>query len=509
MIPVGANSVRDVTRRSLTRRGVLAGILAGVALPVWAEAPVTSVRPPHRPVKNAPPAEADLIAAAKLGGAVGFVVADLTTGRVLSAGNEQVPLPPASVCKAITSLYALEKLGALHRFNTRVMRLGPVVNGRLDGDLILAGGGDPTLDTDKLGDLVASLAATGLREVTGQFLAYAGAVPERDRIAADQPDYVGYNPAISGLMLNFNRVNFEWKRSGGTWSLAMDARGERFVPAVKMAQVRLATRDLPIFAYAPGPDRTDLWTVAESALGKDGSRWLPVRNPAAYVAEVFQTLCAAQGIVLKPAQVIPALPAEVQTIVQHESEVLPEILRDMLKFSTNLTAEAVGLAASGAIDQDASAAAMTLWAQQTYGIAGILGDHSGLGQKSRITPADMMRIMIGARQTATGPLLLALLREMGLQGGDGKEQKDSVVRVHAKSGTLNFVSCLSGYVIAPSDVSNAAPTNLAFAIFCADLPRRDALGMDDREDPEGGAAWTKRARRLQGQLIAGWAKAYI
>lgn len=493
----------------LTRRTLLAGVLAGAALPGWADAPLTSPRPPHRPARPAPPAEADLVAAAKLGGVVGFAVADLASGRILAVANDDILLPPASVCKAVTALYALEQLGLAHRFATRAMRVGAVVDGRLNGDLILAGGGDPAVDTDKMGDLVAALAASGLREVTGQFLAYGGALPERDRIADDQPDYVGYNPAMSGLMLNFNRVNFEWTRAGGDWQFAMDARGERFIPAVKMAKMRLAARTQPIFAYEPGPDQTDHWTVAEQALGKGGSRWLPVRHPAAYTAEVFQTLCAAHGITLKPARTIATLPDAAQTIVQHQSDPLPDLLRGMLKFSTNLTAEAIGLAASRATSQEASAAAMTAWAGRSFGIGGVFGDHSGLGPASKITAADMMRVMIGARATATGPVLHALMREMGIQGPDGKEIKDSAVRVHAKSGTLNFVSCLAGYITAPRTNAGIPDKSLAFAIFCADEPRRRALAMEDREDPAGGAAWTKRARRLQGQLIAGWAKSHL
>ena len=249
--------------------------------------------------------------------------------------------------------------------------------------------------------------------------------------------------------------------------------------------------------------------MAEAALGKEGSRWLPVRHPAAYTAEVFQTLCAAHGIALKPAEIITALPAAAQTIVHHQSQPLTDLLRDMLRYSTNLTAEAVGLAASSAISQEASAAAMTDWAAQTFAIAGVFGDHSGLGPASRTTPADMMQVLMRARTTVTGPMLMAILREKGLLGPDGKEVQNSPARVHAKSGTLNFVSCLAGYVVAPG-ISAAAPDRtLAFAIFCADEPRRDALGLEDREDPAGGSAWTRRARRLQGQLIAGWAKAHL
>ena len=473
-------------------------------MPVWAEAPVTSPRPVTRKVVARVPEQgtAPLIEAAKLGGLVGFCVADAATGAVLEQSGADKPMPPASVCKAVTSLYALEKLGPDHRFATRVMRVGAVTNGRLEGDLVLAGGGDPTLDTDSLGDLVAALAASGLREVTGRFLAYAAAIPERERISADQPDHVGYNPAISGLMLNFNRVYFEWKRANGDWALGMDARGERFVPPVHMASARLAKREVPIFTYERG-EREDRWTVAQSALGQDGSRWLPVRHPAIYVAEVFATLCRAHGIVLKEAEVVTALPEGAAQIVAHDSAPLADLLKDMLKFSTNLTAEAVGLAASGAGTLEGSAAAMTDWAQRRFGIAGRLGDHSGLGPNSRISPADMMRVMIGAKKTPTGSLLAGLMREHGLVDAEGNERKGSKIKVHAKSGTLNFVSCLAGYIGAPEG------RELAFAIFTGDLPRRDAIPIAEREQPRGVKSWVKRSRRLQGQLIARWADAYL
>lgn len=486
------------------RRFVLGAMLAGVALPVWADAPATSPRPVTRGGldRGADSEVARLIEAAKLGGAVGFCVADAATGVMLESGGADQPMAPASVCKAVTSLYALEKLGPVHRFTTRVMRVGAVVDGRLEGDLILAGGGDPTLDTDSLGDLVAALAATGLREVTGRFLAYGAAIPERERISADQPDHVGYNPAISGLMLNFNRVYFEWKRANGDWALGMDARGERFVPPVHMASARLAKREVPVFTYERG-EKEDRWTVAQSALGQDGSRWLPVRHPAIYVAEVFATLCRAQGIVLKEAEVVTVLPEGAVQMVAHDSAVLTDLLRSMLKFSTNLTAEAVGLAASGAGTLEGSAAAMTDWARRRFGIAGRLGDHSGLGPNSRITAADMMRVMIGAKATQTGKLLGGLMRDHGLVDAEGNERKDSRVRVRAKSGTLNFVSCLSGYIGAPEG------RELAFAIFTGDLPRRDAIPIAERETPKGVKSWVRRSRRLQGQLIARWADAYL
>lgn len=493
-------------QQGLGRRGVLGGLLgamlSGSALPLWAEPPARVPRPPRRPEPGEDRALRRLIEGAKLSGTLAFVVADAATGRVIEARNESLSLPPASVAKAVTALYALEMLGPEHRFHTRVLATGPVVNGRLEGDLVLAGGGDPNFDTDRMGDLVAALAATGLREITGRYLAYDGALPFRFQIAPDQPDHLGYNPAISGLILNYNRVNFEWARTADGFRLGMDARGERFVPQVRMATAALADRDLPLFAYSAGQG-TDHWTVATPSLNDAGSRWLPVRQPAVYVAEVFQTLCRAHGLRLPDAEVVHHLPPETRELVAHAGDPLPEVLRGMLKFSTNLTAEAVGLTASGAGTLEGSAAAMTDWARRRLGLTGQFGDHSGLGPQSRVSVTDLMTAMLHAGQARNGGLLRGVLREMGLADAEGKEMKEAAIRVQAKSGTLNFVSNLAGYITAPDGRA------LVFAIIAADPDRRAAVPLHEREEPPGGPGWTKRARRLHQALIRRWALAHL
>lgn len=85
----------------------------------------------------------------------------------------------------------------------------------------------------------------------------------------------------------------------------------------------------------------------------------------------------------------------------------------------------------------------------------------------------------------------------------GKVIKDHPVKVLAKSGTLNFVSGLAGHI-----VPRRPSRELVFAIFSGDPARRDAVPIALREKPEGGKAWTARARRLQGQLINRWAGLY-
>jgi D-alanyl-D-alanine carboxypeptidase/D-alanyl-D-alanine-endopeptidase (penicillin-binding protein 4) len=493
---------------SLTRRALVLWALAAPAI-VQAEtlrprprpgpaALTDAVRPRPRPASPGQPDPADLIAAAELGGTVTFAVADAVTGALLEGQGPDDRLPPASVVKMVTALYALQALGPGHRFATTVHATGPVTDGTLAGDLILSGGGDPTLDTDRLGDLAARLAATGLRRVTGAFRYWDGALPRVDRIDAGQPEHVGYNPAIAGLNLNFNRVNFRWSPRGR--DLTMDAEGARFVPPVAMASITAEDREAPLFTYAAVPGR-DRWTVARPALRDPGTRWLPTRHPGPYAADVFRTLCAAQGIELPPGEAAAAAPAGAP-LVRDDSEPLPDMLRDMLRFSTNLTAEVMGLSASRAPDLAASGAAMTDWARATFRIGATFADHSGLGAASAASARDLTSILVRAGASPHGGLLPGILRDIGMRDAEGEVIDGHATRVMGKSGTLNFVSNLAGIVTPP------AGRPMAFAILCADPARRDALPDDQREDPPGGRAWTRRARRLHGQLISRWAALY-
>jgi D-alanyl-D-alanine carboxypeptidase/D-alanyl-D-alanine-endopeptidase (penicillin-binding protein 4) len=314
--------------------------------------------------------------------------------------------------------------------------------------------------------------------------------------------HVGYNAALSGLNLNFNRVHFEWKRAGGDWQVAIDARGERFVPPVEMVEVAVAGREAPLFTYDEGP--VEGWTVASGALGKGGSRWLPVRDPGRYVAEVFRTLARAQGVRLGLGERVDALPGG-QEVARVDSEPLTEVLRDMLRFSTNVTAECVGLTASGLGSLEASAGAMSAWARAAFGAEVDLHDHSGLGGRSRATAAGMAKILVAAEKGGRG--LKPILRDVGMKDDKGGVIKGHPVKVRAKSGTLNFVSGLAGHVSPPPTSKNGG-RELVFAIFTGDPDRRDAVPVALREDPEGASAWNKRARRLQGQLVSRWAGGY-
>lgn len=481
-----------------SRRAVLAGGVSSLATSVLAEAPLTSLRPVARVAPK--DAVAQFIAGSGLSGQVAFVAADMATGEIVEAIAPDVPQPPASVAKAFTALYGLETLGPGFQFETQVIAVGEVTDGILDGDLILAGSGNPNMVTDDLAALAESLKASGLREVKGDFLVWDNALTNLDEIDAGQADYLGYNPTVTGLNLNFNRVHFEWKRAGQTYTTTMDARSENYRPAVTVAQMQVVDRASPVFTYRD-TGNVDTWTVARSALNNAGSRWLPVRHPALYCGEVFATFARSHGIVLRPAKEVPDLPSG-RVLATHRGAQLTALMQSMLRFSTNITAEAVGLSATARFaDQRrglrTSALTMARWAaDRAFGTAPEFVDHSGLGDASRVTAADMVRFLMAE---GAGSSLRPIMKSIPMIGENGDAIVNNAVSIRAKTGTLNFVSALAGYM------RTAQGRDLAFAYFAADLEAREAGKLVSSENPPGSRTWNTRARRLQQKILQHWA----
>jgi D-alanyl-D-alanine carboxypeptidase/D-alanyl-D-alanine-endopeptidase (penicillin-binding protein 4) len=470
-----------------------------------------------------------------LTGHVGFAVVDMATGEVLDSFFADRPFPPASTAKAVTALYALETLGADKRFVTELRAAGPIQGGALRGALALVGGGDPDLDSDDLADLLKQAADAGLRRADGALIADGAALPAIARIDPEQPEQAAYNPAVGGLNLNYNRALFEWRNGAGGPALSVRATGTRVNPAVTAVTVALAAHGGPVLTRRDDPTGTELWEVAPDALVRDGQRWLPVRRPDVYAGDALRALGPVYGVAL-PAPRAGRAPDGMQVIARHESPVLSEIVRGMLRWSTNLTAEALGMTATqtaGKTPQDlhASAERMGQWMLRRAGLSGSdaaglrLMNHSGLDAESRVTPAQMSRFLRAAAIDQAAPVrasnpgglvtlapaapatrvigddrgaLAALMRPVPL--GSGKDAPPKRVEAVAKTGTLLYVRGLAGYLNA------ASGRRLAFAIYAEDLDRRAAL--TDFESDRGASRWGNRARAQELRLLNLWARRF-
>jgi len=472
-----------------SRRTVLAGAAAWLAAP--------SVR---RVTAATPTLEA-ILAASGLSGITGFALADADGGDMIEAHGADAALPPASVAKVFTTLWALDALGAGHRFVTEIRADGPIADGVLAGDLALVGGGDPVFDTNALRSLVADLRAGGLRTVEGRLRVADGALPAIAEIDPGQPVTAGYNATIGGANLNFNRVFLAWTAGDKGPKLAFTAPGEGFAVAATGFAAEVTPDGAIGHHFEAGPaGRREVWSLPRPGLRGRGSVWLPVRAPAAYMGEILAALGGEAGLALPTPEVVAAAGGPV--LARHASPPLDRMLRDMLRYSTNLTAECVGLRAAqarGVAPETlaGSAGAMAGWATARYGLAATaLINHSGLSDACRTTPRDMLAVLTAA----AGGALPDLLPEKPILDAARKPIAAGGVRVVAKTGTLDFASGLAGYVL--------GKRRLAFAIFAADAGRRARIRPEERADPPGADGWARRARAQQQALLRRWVELY-
>ena len=111
--------------------------------------------------------------------------------------------------------------------------------------------------------------------------------------------------------------------------------------------------------------------------------------------------------------------------------------------------------------------------------------------------------MVAALVRARGQgMLPELLRAYPLKDDNGRKSDSHPVKVNAKTGTLNFVSGLAGYM------TRDRGRPMAFAIFAADPKRRDGIPRAERERPQGAQGWNRRAKALQQDLIERWGTLY-
>jgi len=112
-------------------------------------------------------------------GTVSLTVLDVKTGEQVFGANSNVGLAPGSTMKTITSITALNILGKDFHFKTQFGYSGAIVNGVLNGDLIIRGYGDPTLGSWRwettreayiLSQLVTALRQAGIKSITGRVI---------------------------------------------------------------------------------------------------------------------------------------------------------------------------------------------------------------------------------------------------------------------------------------------------------------------------------------------------
>jgi len=397
----------------------------------------------------------------------GVLIVAPDRGDTLATHNADRLVMPASNMKLITAAVSLAQLGPSYRWTTTVTRTGTIVNGTLRGDLVIEGRGDPSVSTAMRGadpliafaPLVAALQAAGIRRIDGRVRASdTRAFPgsplgfgwEWDDLHED------YGAGVAELL---------FEESFTTLHVSGCARADR-AACVTTSPLRHAPgirSSVTVRNAGSGKPQLTWWrdsavvpgiTMQGSIAAGDSTTFTAAQPDArvTYIAAVTEALTRA-GIRIRGAR-LPATRANtVTTVTVQSSPTLADVLPALQKPSQNQIAEVLfrtlGLEKTGVGSPDSGRVVverqLRQWGVRDEGRA--IRDGSGLSRHDYLTPSTIVRVLDAMRRAPTFAVYRGALPLAGVDGTlRTRMQAFAQGRVQAKTGTIDKVRALSGYV---------------------------------------------------------------
>jgi len=382
----------------------------------------------------------------------------------LLAVNHARAFKPASVMKLLTTQAALELLGPDYRWITRVYAHGGMEADVLRGDLVIEGSGDPRFAHEDLWRLLTRLRAMGLREIRGNLVLDRRLfrVEPQDPAAFDGRPERAYNASPDALLLDAKALTLllQPRSVGQTAQVASE-------PVLTGFSV-----EPPMTIDGPCNGLRDQLQPKFSAQGLRFAGGLPLScgerelsfhlytlDHRQYFGAVFRALWSQLGGTLSGSVIDGELRSDARELTQWVSAPLASQLRDINKFSNNVMARNLLLslaARRGDVPASSSAAVIRVveW-MKTAGLdSSTLGLHngSGLAREEKLSASALAALLQRAWQQPTMPEFVASLPVAGIDGTMARRFDNSPLkgRAHIKTGSLDDVASIAGYVTARS-----------------------------------------------------------
>lgn len=402
---------------------------------------------------------------------LGFALLDLASGRELLGAGAERSLNPASNQKILTAAVALSTLGPQYRFYVGLY--GKIQEGAAPR-LVIRSDGDPTFRLEDLKGFVERLQELGLKRV-GDVLVDQSAFDDRYTPPGfeQQPaEWSAFRAPVSAVSLERNsttlrvfpsapgqpaRVEFE---PPGYVTVQGEVRTEKGKKKRDHVGLTMKPRGLLLAAQVSGG-------LPEGAAVVQITR--RVDSPEIYAGVVLRRLLLNAGVEVT-GEVRRGGEDETEEIVGRRSEKLSQLMAQLGKASDNFYAEtvfkAVAMVARGrpATAENAAAATLAWLAERQLDDESIqITNGSGLYDANRISARALTRVLEAAYLDAG--ISRDFQQQLAVAGVDGTLRSRFLSlkarpSVYAKTGTLNKVTALSGYVFGPEQA-----TGLAFSIM--------------------------------------------
>ena len=423
-----------------------------------------------------------------------YLLYDLDNREIVSSYNEDLALMPASILKLFTGYAALETLGYDKRFVTQIYYNGELKNGVLHGDLILRGGGDPSLGYEDLFNIASLIRKQQITTVTGSLVYEDDFLIAMPEINSNQPNEK-YNSGLSSLVLRNNSFFLK----GG-----VVAENKFLIPQLDYMKFKIAD-DISTPEYI----KKYSWLI-------DGKKnyHLPIKDTSFFVANILKQILQYNNIKISTIS-YHNKQGDRKLLLEYHSNPLINILRYNLNFSHNLTSEILLLQFASAIqcnydDLGDAAKCLSNWYQEKFPEISWrnLGwdNGSGLSLNTNITTLHILSLLQVLYNKQYGSdMAISLLPVSGLSGTLKHKFLDNSLNIWAKTGNMYFVSGLAGYLFNKE-------RRYIFIILANDKIMRERLDNLDKEYNqkeyeyliEYAKLWKEKIYDKQQQLIKIW-----
>ncbi|MDF2940085.1 MAG: putative D-Ala-D-Ala carboxypeptidase [Gammaproteobacteria bacterium] len=384
----------------------------------------------------------------------GILIENANTGQVLYQLHSTQSFTPASNTKVFTAAAALWYLGPEFRFQTTLSTKGSVQNNELDGNAYITFSGDPSFKSSNLLDLIAQLKASGVHSIDGNVIlddsVYSGPQYPLGWPQDDLP-YCYAAPA-TGIIINQNCMYFQLNNGK-----VVHRDGNKF-PVNN--QVKLVARSA-LRTCGFEPEILGDNTVILKGCLLNQQIWnfqFAVHNPGNYAIQMVTRYLNSQGIILKGQVELGTTPYGVKVIATRQSANLQTLLGIMLKKSDNLYAESItrtlGKQYYGVGSHKAGANAINAILEKQVGpdfTPPYLQDGSGESTYNLASPQQLVQVLHAMYHSPMGKIFIKELAISGQPGTLVYRMSTPPLRgkIFAKTGTIEGVSTLSGYIILP------------------------------------------------------------
>jgi serine-type D-Ala-D-Ala carboxypeptidase/endopeptidase (penicillin-binding protein 4) len=398
--------------------------------------------------------------------AAGIVVAPAEGGKALLSHNAQQAFNPASVMKLYTTYGALELLGAPYTWKTQVLSSSKVQAGKLTGDVVIKGSGDPSLKIQDVWRLLRELRLSGVKHIAGDWVLDRSVFAEGK---IDTCDFDGecarpYNVAPDGLLMNFNATRIAFKPAEGNWQVFADPLplGWTAQGAVSASNGGCADwRSKLILSFKPHNNADGGVIQVGGSIPKicGAQEIYRAISPAqGYASGLVKTLWTELGGTQAGSFKAGATAQEAAVLAEIESDPLSTIVRDINKRSNNVMARMLylNLARAPATTAQANKAASETRLRAWLGSAGLndaslqFDNGSGLSREERASAAAITKLL---QYAYAGPLMPEFMSSLAVMAQDGTVARRMGPRAgtaHVKTGTLKDSAALAGYVLGAS-----------------------------------------------------------